>query len=151
MIVSKPKATNIEKSKRLFVIQGWILDGVADRLIVKQIMQQWDLKVRQAERYVEYAYNDWAKIKNVEIEIKRELAIARLKQKSRSLKSEFKGTPSGIAIELAIEKEINKIEALYPTTKIILQGDKDNPLIVNNPEDRDVRIAELLAKAQKSI
>jgi hypothetical protein len=77
------------------------------------------------------------------------LKISKLKQDARSMGAEFKKTPQGMAVLLNYEKEINKLEALYPTTKIIIQGDKDNPLVITNPEDREARIAELIAKAQK--
>ena len=109
---SKPKATNIEKANRLFTVQGWILDGVADRLIVKQIIQQWGLGIRQAERYVEEAYKDWAKIKGVSIEMKRELKIAELQQRKRNLDPKIKNTAEGIRVLNEIDKIIIKLEGM---------------------------------------
>lgn len=112
------RCTQIEKEKRIFMVQSWMLEGVQDRLIIKQATNLWDVSIRQAERYVKEAYENWKKIEGVNIDMKREMAIARLKQKSRSLKSEFKGTPAGLAIEIAIEKEINKLEGLEPDKNI---------------------------------
>ena len=112
------RCTQIEKEKRIFMVQSWMLEGVQDRLIIKQATTLWNISVRQAERYVKEAYENWKKIEGVNIDMKREMAIARLKQKARSLKSEFKGTPAGLAVEIAIEKEINKLEGLEPDKNI---------------------------------
>ena len=50
-------------------------------------------------------------------------------------------------------ERVNAISKLLPyilpkQTESTLRGDKENPLIINNSEDRDRRIAELIAKAQ---
>lgn len=118
---SKPKSTNIEKANRLFTVQGWILDGVADRLIVKQIMQNWNLSKRQSERYIKEAYADWAKIEGVNIDMKRELKIAELKQLKRSLISQHKGTPNGIRAVMMVEREIIKLEGIVLPKELKLQ------------------------------
>lgn len=110
--MAKQRATAVEKEKRLFTIQGWILEGVPDRLIVKQVIQMWPIDLRQAERYVKEAYISWSKIVGIDIDMKRELKIAELKQLKRSLSPEFKGTPSGIRAIMMIEKEIIKLEGI---------------------------------------
>jgi hypothetical protein len=110
--MKKLRATAIEKSNRLFTIQGWILEGVPDRLIVKQVIQMWPIDLRQAERYVKEAYSNWSQIQGVSIEMKRELKIAELKQLKRSLSQEFKGSPSGIRAIMMVEKEIIKLEGI---------------------------------------
>lgn len=119
---SKPKATDIEKSKRLFTIQGWILDGVADPLIVKQITQQWNLSKRQAFRYIKEAYTDWHKIEGVTLDMKREMKIAELKQAKRSLQEQYKGTPSGIRALMMVEKEIIKLEGIVLPKELKIQN-----------------------------
>lgn len=106
------RATKIEKEKRIFIVQGWIIEGIQDRLIVKQIMERWNLDARQAQRYVRDAYDSWKKIEGVNLDMKREMKIAELKQLKRSLKDNFKGTPSGIAAIMAVEKEIIKLEGI---------------------------------------
>ena len=121
MKVSKPKCTAIEKSNRLFTIQGWILDGVPDRLIIKQIVQTWNLSVRQSERYIKDAYSDWAKVEGVSIEMKRELKIAELKQLKRSLSNQHKGSPAGITAIIAVEKEIIKLEGIERPKQLEVQ------------------------------
>lgn len=118
----KPKATDIEKSNRLFTIQGWILDGVADQLIVKQIMQQWGLSSRQAYRYIKLGYSDWAKIEGVNLDMKREFKIAELKQLKRSLAQEFKGSPAGIRAIMMVEKEIIKLEGIVLPKELKIQS-----------------------------
>ena len=106
------RATKIEKEKRLFIVQGWIIEGVQDRLIVKNVVDRWGLDIRQAQRYVKDAYENWKKIEGVNIDMKRELKIAQLKQLIRTLKDEYKGTPAGIQAIMAVEDKIIKLEGI---------------------------------------
>lgn len=108
----KDRCTKVEKENRLFIVQGWIIEGIQDRLIVKKIIEMWQLDVRQAQRYVRDAYESWKKIEGVNLDMKREMKIAELKQLRRSLKDNYKGTPSGIAAIMAVEKEIIKLEGI---------------------------------------
>lgn len=147
--MTKVRATNIEKEKRIFMIQSWIIDGVQDRLIVRQATSMWNVDIRQAQRYVAEAYQSWKRIEGVNLEMKKELKIAELKQIKRSLKEEYKGTPAGIQAIILVEKEIIKLEGLEPDKKHIIQGDKENPLVITNSEEREARIAQLIAKAMK--
>lgn len=126
----KARATNAETEKRVFTIQGWILDGVQNHLIIKQIMTEWNLSARQAERLISKAFNEWNEVEGIEIEKRRKMKVAELKQKIRSLKPEYKGTPSGLNIALAYEKEIIKLEGLYlpKEKKITHANDPENPV-----------------------
>ena len=50
-------------------------------------------------------------------------------------------------------ERVNAISKLLPyllpkQTESTLKGDKENPIVINNSEDREKRIAELIAKAQ---
>ena len=112
MKVSKPKSTAIEKRNRLFTIQGWLFDGVSDRLIVRQIMATWNLGERQAERYVKEAYVTNAKIEGITLENKRQMKIAEYQHRKRSLDSKFKNTPEGIRVLNEIDKMIDKLEGI---------------------------------------
>jgi len=140
--------TKKEKEKRIFTIQGWIISGVPDYLILKNIEQQYHVSRRQSKYDLQRAYSLWTDNQEATIEQKRALKIAKLKQDICSMGAEFKTTPQGMAVLLNYEKEINKLEALYPATKVILQGDKDHPIVISNAEQREARIAELIAKAQ---
>jgi hypothetical protein len=111
------KCTALEKEKRIFTIQGWIIDGVQDYLILKQAKTQWGIGLRQARNYLKAAYENWKQDEDVTIDLKREAKIAELKQIKRSLKEEHKGTPAGIRAIMAVEKEIIKIEG-YVTKKV---------------------------------
>lgn len=127
MITSKKeiaRATKIEKEKRLFIVQGWIIEGVQDNLIVKNIVEKWNLDVRQAQRYVRQAYESWKKIEGVNIDMKREMKIAKLQQLVKTLKDEYKGTPQGIQAIMSVEKEIIKLEGLELPKDINLHMDK---------------------------
>lgn len=147
------KSTKIETEKRVFTIQGWILSGIPDYLIYKNIEQSdWDIGRRQAKNLVKKAYTIWHEEQVASIEEKRSMRIAELKQDIRNMKPEFKGTPKGMAVVNSIKKEITKLEGLYrtpPVQKHILQGDPEKPIEINNSEDRRKRINELLAKAQE--
>lgn len=117
------KATKIEKEKRLFTIQGWILDGVHDNLILKQTKTQWGLSLRQAKRYLREATEGWKREGDISIEIRREAKIAELKHDKRSLRPEYKGTPAGMKAKLAIDKELSKLEGLYPPRQHEFKGE----------------------------
>ena len=145
------KVTALEKERRIFIVQGWIIEGVQDRLIVKNICDQWGLQVRQAQRYVEVAYTNWKKIEGVSIDMKREMKIAKLQQLIRTLKETYKGTPAGVRAIVLVEKEISKIEGIYPDKVVVLKGDPESPIVVTEgfSKEKEKRLADLLAKAAK--
>lgn len=149
------RSSKLETEKRVFTIQGWIINGVPDYLILKNIEQQFVnkdgeyIKRRQSKVLLQKAYKIWHDEQEATVEQKRSLRIAELKQDIRSMDAKFKNTPQGMAVLLNYKKEINKLEAIYPVTKIMIQGDKENPLVITNSEEREARIAELIAKAQK--
>lgn len=115
------RATKIEKEKRLFIVQGWIIEGVQDHLIVKNIVERWGLTVRQAQRYVKDAYENWKEIEGVKVSMKRTLKIARYKQLIKSLKDEYKGTPAGIRAIAEVEKRIDLLEGIEPSKTLTLE------------------------------
>jgi hypothetical protein len=151
------RSSKLETEKRVFTIQGWIINGVPDYLILKNIEQQFVnkdgeyIKRRQSKVLLQKAYKIWHEEQEATVEQKRSLKIAELKQDVRSMDAKFKNTPQGMAVLLNYKKEINKLEAIYPVTKIMIQGDKENPLVITNSEEREARIAALIAKAQKLI
>ncbi|WP_445453104.1 hypothetical protein [Flavobacterium sp. 25HG05S-40] len=156
------KATKIETERRVFIIQGWIINGVPDYLILKQCEQQFKnqtkdgekpIGLRQAKNLLAKAYEIWHENQVADVEQKRALAIAGLKQDIRNMKDEFKGTPRGMAVINNIKKEIHKLEALHPAKKVVFQGDKDNPIIVEEgfgPE-KEARLRQLAAKAAEAL
>lgn len=144
------KATKIETEKRVFTIQGWILSGVPDYLILKNIEESdWGVGRRQAKNLIQKAYKVWHEQEEATIDQRRAMRIAELKQDIRNMKPEFKGTPKGMAVVNAIKKEITKLEGLYPAHKHIFQGDPEKPIVVTSPEERERRIQQLLKKASE--
>jgi hypothetical protein len=146
------RSTKIETEKRVFTIQGWVINGVQDYLILKNIEQEWGVSRRQSKNLLQKAYKIWHEDQEATVEQKRALRIAELKQNIRSMKDQYKGTPQGMTAVNQIQKEINKLEGIYPVRKVMIQGDKDNPIsFVDNsdPIAREKRIAELIAKAKK--
>jgi hypothetical protein len=144
------RSTKLETEKRVFTIQGWIINGVQDYLILKNIEQEWGVGRRQSKNLLQKAYKIWHEDQEATIEQKRALRIAELKQNIRSMKDQYKGTPQGMTAVNQIQKEINKLEGIYPVHRVMIQGDKDNPIAVTDSSDLDAindRIAKLVAKA----
>lgn len=133
---SKPKSTAIEKSNRLFTIQGWLFDGVSDRLIVRQIMANWNIGLRQAERYVKEAYTTNAKIEGISLENKRQMKISEYQHRKRNLESRFRNTPEGIRVLNEIDKMIDKLEGIERPKQLEVQTSVkpiEFTIIKNNP------------------
>lgn len=150
--MSTSRSTKIETEKRVFTIQGWIISGVPDYLILKNIEKSdWNVGRRQAKNLLQKAYKIWHEDQEASIEQKRSMRIAELKQDVMNMKDEFKNTPKGMSVILAHKKEISKLEALYPATKHIIQGDPDNPVVITDDTEREKRIAELLSKMPKTM
>lgn len=152
------RSSKEETERRVFIIQGWIINGVADYLILKNIQSQFQnkdgnyLSRRQAKVLLQKAYSIWHDEQEATIEQKRTLKIARLQQEIRSMDEKYKNTPQGMAVKLSYEKEINKLEGLYIPKVSILRGDKDNPLIHDSftfDEAKEKRLKALLEKASK--
>lgn len=125
--MSKQKASQLEKEKRIYTIQGWIVDGVQDYLILKQV-QNWDISIRQARRYIAEAYERWKKDASIDIERRRDARIAELQQDIRGMDEKFRKTPLGLRTMLAYKKELSKLEDLYPAKRHLHGSDPDNPL-----------------------
>lgn len=121
------RSSKIEKEKRIFTIQGWIIDGVQDYLIEKQIMN-WGIGRRQMKRYVGEAYRRWRKDAEITIEQRRDARIAELQQDIRGMDEQFKKTPLGLRTMLSYKKELSKLENLYPIKKVQLSNDPENPV-----------------------
>lgn len=144
------RSTNSETSDRIFKVQGWIMNRVPDYLILKQCETDWNITSRQAKNYLAKAYKIWRDANEASIEEQRQMSIDKLLTEQRNMKPEFKGTPAGMSALLRIEKEINRLRGTYVSPRLILQGDEDKPIVITNSEEREARIAALIAKAQQS-
>lgn len=144
------RASKLETEKRVFTIQGWIINGIQDYLILKNIEQEWGVCRRQSKNLLQKAYKIWHEDQEATIEQKRALRIAELKQNIRSMKEQYRGTPQGMTAINQIQKEINKLEGIYPNRQIVLKGDPEQPIVVTNSTERELRIKQLLEKASKT-
>jgi hypothetical protein len=144
------RSSKLETEKRVFTIQGWIINGVPDYLILKNIEQQYSVCRKQSKNLLKKAYTIWHEDQEATIDQKRALRIAELKQIARSMSEADKKTPKGISSLMSVHKEINKLEGLYPARTHVIQGDKDKPLVITDSEEREARIAKLIAKALKT-
>lgn len=141
------RISKLEKEKRILTVQGWIIDGVQEDFMRKQMRTQWGISTRQAKRYIKDAYEAWKQDVDVDVETRRQAKIAELQQLKRSLKQDFKGTPAGIRAIMMVEKQIIRLEP-YSVKRIDLTSGGD-PLQMT-PEEREERIKKLLAKRNAS-
>ncbi|WP_234110152.1 hypothetical protein [Chryseobacterium sp. R2A-55] len=149
--MAKQRASSVEKEKRIFTIQGWIIDGVQDYLIKKQVLN-WGISGRQSERYIAEAYNRWKKDKTIELVNRRDARIAELQQDIRGMSEDFKRTPQGLRVMLAYKKEISKLEDLYPARHVKISGDAENPVHVRGnvlSDSMEEKFREYLKKEYK--
>lgn len=148
------KATKIETAKRIFTIQGWILNGVPDYLILKQCVTEWEIVERQAKNLIARAYEIWHDGVKIEIDHKRKMKVDEMKQRMRNMKDEHKNTPQGMNVLLRYDKEINKLEGIIPEKVHIHRGDADNPIaavVITNSDERkqlEDEIQKLLNKTK---
>ncbi len=126
------KISKIEYDKRIFAVQGWIIEGIQPALIIKQIIDNGWCQKRQAERYLREARKRWLDVPEADLEDKRKLKVNELQQLKRTLKERFKGTPSGIRAVLEIEKQIIILEKLKPAKQVEVSGKDGNPIEVEN-------------------
>jgi hypothetical protein len=124
-----PKIDKVEHEKRLRIVQEWILDEQPYTDMVAAIKLKWSLEDRQAKEYIRKARERWVDQEQVVIDQKRRLRIEGLKKLKRSIKELYKGTPRGMEALLKIEKEISKLEGIYPATKLEVSGKDGQPLI----------------------
>lgn len=132
-----PKIPSLDYDKRIFEIQGWIINGVQSALIVKQILDAgWSNakkecdRVRLAKRMLADARNRWTDIEEGKIEQKRKIRISKLEQYQRSLNEKYKGTPGGIRALVAAEKLIIELEGSKAPTKVEVAGNNGQPIQV---------------------
>lgn len=140
------KSTKIETDRRIFTVQSWIIGGVPDYLILRQAQDQFSVGERQAKNYLAKAYEIWKSASEATVEQMRQTQIDKMQQAQRTLKDNFKGTPAGLRVLLQYEKEINKLKGVVPAKEHIHKGDPENPVIVNQTDSIEERIAALLKK-----
>ena len=154
--MSGARSSKLETEKRVFTIQGWIISGVPDYLILKNIQTQYKngagefLGLRQAKNLLQKAYSLWQESEEATIEQKRALRIAELKQDIRNMKESYKGTPQGMSVVNSIKKEITKLEGLYHPKVKIHKGDIDSPIFLTDTftEEKQRRLDSLIEKAK---
>lgn len=135
------KTDDIERDKRLRVIQEWLIDGWPAIDIKTEIVNRYGVSIRQAERYISKARERWNKDEDIRVDRKRRKTIDYLKKQQRSLKKEFIGTPSGMNVLLRIEREIIKLEGLCSKEKENPENTKPNIETTNLP---DISTADLI-------
>lgn len=115
------KSDNIEKEKRLRIVQEWILQDYLTSDIVNQCINKWGVTERQAYRYISNANDAFAKITEKKLERRLNYHIQRRNKLLRDLEEKQKKTPAGIGVQLNILQDIAKLEKLY-TLKVEVAG-----------------------------
>ena len=123
------RISKVTKEKRILTVQGWIIDGVQEDFMRKQMRQEWGISTRQAKRYIADAYKSWKMDSEIDMETRRQAKIAELQQLKRSLKQDYKGTPAGIRAIMAVEKQIIRLEP-YSVKRVDITsgGEKIEPM-----------------------
>lgn len=131
------RASGYEKKRRIYIIQGWIIEGVPRCFIIDRIIKEGWVAERQAYRLYVHAMESWVKGPEAEIETKRKMKIEELKHIIRGLKEEYKGTPNGLTAIAPYQKMIIDLEGLaQPKTKVI-KGDPEAPLVIKKVSNID--------------
>ncbi len=123
------RVSKVTKEKRILTVQGWIIDGVQEDFMRKQMRNEWGISTRQAKRYIADAYKSWKTDAEIDMETRRQAKIAELQQLKRSLKKDYKGTPAGIRAIMAVEKQIIRLEP-YSVKRVDVTsgGEKIEPM-----------------------
>lgn len=138
--MAKNRTNKLEYEKRIFTIQGWIVEGIQTALIIRSILEnKWCESKRHAERMLKAATDLWTEGPTLEIEKKRKIKVAQLEQQKRTMKESFKGTPAGMRAILAIDKEIILLEGLRKSTKEV-PGKFGLPVQPEPDPDTNVRV-----------
>lgn len=112
------KSDSVEYEKRIRIVQEWLIDDWATVDIKAEIKRRWELSDVQARKYIYKARDRWEEREDEKLEKKRRRKVESLKKLKRTLKPEYVGTPKGINATLNVDKEINKLEDLYPALKM---------------------------------
>lgn len=123
------KANALEKERRIRIIQEWIIDDAPTADIITKIMDTWKVQRSQASKDLKTARERWCEKEDEVIDNKRMIRVHALKKLKRSIKDQYKGTPNGVMAVLAVEKEINKLEGVYPVSHVEVTGKNGEPLI----------------------
>lgn len=124
-----PRIDSIEYNRRIFIIQGWIVDGIQPALIIRQILtQQWAQSKRHADRMLAAARDEWVKVPIADIEQRRQIKVLELQQYIRNMDERYKKTPTGIQAIAAIQKLIITLDGLNPPKKVEVSGRDGKPI-----------------------
>ena len=125
------RPTAEEYERRIFVVQGWIIEGISEFLIKKQCVSQWKVSFKTAKRYMKLAFDGIKPELERTIEEQCAGKIAELEQRKRAMEQRFRNTPEGIRALNDIDKMIIRLQSLEPPKRIQISGDAQNPLEIN--------------------
>lgn len=107
------KADKIEYAKRVHMVQGWILQDFLASDIVEKSTDMWQVSERQAMRYLSDAHKAFQGITEKKAERRLNYHLQRRNKLLRDMEEKYRRTPTGLAIQLSILRDIAKLEQLY--------------------------------------
>jgi len=139
-MAKKSRADDLEMSRRLLVIQQWIIDGHSTTVIKQQVIAQgWCESERHAFRMIKSARLLWLKEEEMSIDDEKKIQIRRLMGRINGMNAQEKKTPKGLNTILQYEKEISRLKGHYVVMpKPYLPADEDYlppAVIVSNDKD----------------
>lgn len=133
------KIDQVEKDKRIRIVQEWLLDEWPSQDIIAQVKAQWQVEDRQAKRYLADARAAWNEDEDEKVEQKRRRKIQKLQKLIRTMGRVWLGTPAGIRAIVQVEKLIIELEGLKPATKLDITSNGQSistTVIIENPNSQ---------------
>lgn len=122
------RPTAEEYERRIFVVQGWIIEGISEFLIKKQAVSQWNVSFKTAKRYMKLAFDGIKPELERTVEEQRAGKIAELEQRKRTMDQRYRNTPEGIRTLNDIDKIIIRLNSLERPRVHVIQGDAEKPI-----------------------
>jgi len=121
--MTQQKSTKVETDKRVRAVQEWMMQGITSADIVRQVMVKYELKERQAYKYIRKAYDAFREQSEKDIEARRQFHIHSRLKLFRDLQDKKSSKPASTA--LAILQDIAKLEGLYVEKTEVIINDKN--------------------------
>lgn len=130
-VQKRRKTDKVELSKRIRIIQDWILQDHVTMDIINQSMNMWKINERQAYRYLWAAKKFFEEKDTTSIQRKVAYYIARKKKLLREMSPEEKKSAAGVAAVNRVLDSMAKLEGVTMET-IKLIGDPERPVVTKS-------------------
>ena len=126
---NKRKIDKLELSRRIRIIQDWILQDHVTTDIIHQSLLQWPgISERQAYRYLWAAKQFFIEKESENLDRKRAYYLARKRKLLRDMNPDEKKTAAGVAAANRVLDSMAKLEGVSTDTFKLI-GDPDKPIV----------------------